>query len=147
MPTTEHLSLVNPLVTFQIRTLNVIQRAKRDSRILKERAEYLTAVQNRQALTNRIIAGATDDDERKRRWDAADPDLIARVNAYYDAEQALFNSVIVPAAITAALVSVKGMDGVSQVSDFLDNAPDALIEECYQLCDEASGLTVDRQKN
>lgn len=157
-------STSSPGVFFTIRHLNQIQRAKRDMPILKERAEYTQAVQSQQAVLESIwgsVKRATFEDgeagdkafaaARNELYVAAPAEVKAKADLFYEQQDGIFRSVILPATIRAALVQIEGLliDGkqILTVDDFLEQAPDTLIDEVWRLCSEASGLTADQQKN
>lgn len=139
---------------FTVRTLNQYQRAKRDAENLEYRAKYVEVVTAKNALVDMIVPKAVSDrDERaKILEEKITPEQNARLNALYDQEVALYNAHIVPALIRCALVQIEGLiDGegkqVLAVDHFLECAPDELLKEVCELCEKASGLTGEQQKN
>jgi hypothetical protein len=59
--------------------------------------------------------------------------------------------VLLPAEVGAALVQIEGLtiDGkkIATVEDFLESAPDTLLDEAWELCRSVSALSEDQQKN
>jgi hypothetical protein len=144
--------------------INSIKRAKRDAKILAERAEYVRTVEEQRALLRGIFgdvvrerfAEGEDGDreyaaERQRLWAAAATDTRQRVDALQEKHEAVFRAVIMPAEIGAALVAVEGLviDGkkITAVEEFLEAAPDALLDEAWELCRSVSALSEDQEKN
>jgi hypothetical protein len=113
-------------VKFTVRVLNKIQRAQRDLELIPHQAE-----------TTRIF-------ERMKAIE--DPKSIEylELDARYGV---LINLHFKPAYIRAGLISVEGFEGIETAADLIDRGPDSLIDEVYEKCYLASGLTTEQQKN
>ena len=150
---TRHQSKVDDSVFFTIRTLNQIQRARRDAKNLEGRQKYTEAVSARSSLVDDVVPRAmSDEGERIKTWnEKATPDQIRRLDMLADQEGILLASIIMPMVLSAALVGIEGLiieaKQILTVEDFIDNAPDKLIQDAYDFCVKASGLTDEQQKN
>ena len=150
---TRHQSTVDDSVYFTIRTLNQIQRARRDAANLDGRQKYIEALVARRSLVDDVVPRVMrEEQERITAWnEKATPDQIRRLDELADREATLLNSVIIPMVLGAALVTIEGLMADSKqiitVEDFIEHAPDALIKDAYDFCEKASGLTDDQQKN
>lgn len=127
-----------PGVTFTVRRLNKIQRSVRDLPVMEPRMRYTE-------ISERYF-------ELKGRKEQTPETL--RETKMLDYEAGLvINEHLKPASIRAALVSIEGLeiDGKPATVDSLlaDGSPDtdALIDEIYQACEIAAGLTGTQQKN
>lgn len=156
-------SKVMPGVWLTVKILNKVQHAKRELGILEQRAKYTRAIQDREALVNRMCATVkreafTGEDAESRYEKARDEAFLAgpagdreRAIALRAEYEAIGDAVLLPAIIKAALVQIEafhvGPEAIITVEQFLENAPDALLDEALTMCNEASGLTVDQQKN
>jgi len=124
-------SKVLPGVTFTVRRLNQIQRAKRDFGLIEERGRYTELYERYKALP--------DDAEH----------LVAR--AKLDHEMGLIiNAHFKPAYIRAGLVSIEGyqIDGTAPSADkLIESGDELLVDEIYLACEVASGLSAAAQKN
>lgn len=128
-PTVDHASKSFDGVTFTVRVLNNIQRAKRDLALLPQKAELTR-------LTSRL-----DDLRKQDNFDTVE-------ELRLDAEIGLLTNIhIKPALISAGLISITGADGISNAAELIDHGPDDLIDEVYVACFMASGLTHYQQKN
>lgn len=144
-------SKVNESVHFTIRALNTIQRAKRDLSLLTEKAKMRDLITKRNEILEKIYGPETDEAKRAELYKNAPPEAVAENNRMYEEAETIGGTTIIPATIRAGLVKVEGLtiDGVPIVDAeaFIDNAPDALIDEAYKLCSEASALDSDARKN
>lgn len=152
-----HGSKVMPGVTFVVRTLNKIQRARRDFPIADHVYEYQEAFgEALRLLPDGFLKISTDTPEgikaRIAALAAMEPATArARSMADYRAEL-IENEHLKPAYIRAGLVSITGaeIDGIPVTPDTLLESSadfDALIDEIYDACREASGLTAAQVKN
>ena len=150
---TRHQSKVDDSVFFTVRTLNLIQRARRDAANLDGRQKYTEAVSAQSSLVDDVVPRALrGEQERIKTWtEKATPDQNRRLDELADREATLRYSIIIPMVLGAALVTIEGLMADSKqiitVEDFIEHAPDALINEAFELCQKASGLTDDQQKN
>lgn len=140
-------------VTFTIRTLNQFQRAQRDIGIAKERLEYSRKYKEMDEARNRYAPTLKEltDETARRELIAALPHNQQMELASMNQELEMMRSLhLVSSSIKAGLVSVAGLtvDGSTVSKDnFMDLANDALIDEVYAACEEASGLNEEQQKN
>lgn len=167
-------------VSFHIRTLNAVQRARRDASVASQRHEYSRLVNEARAIYKKV-AGITDTpftsalkaelsklalpeehavSKGLARFLSAE-EIDAKMAALTAAERAqldelndranlIDNEHLVPATIRAALVEVTGyeIDGKpATVEAFISDAPDELLNEAYDACTGASGLTAEQAKN
>ena len=137
-----------PQISFTLRVLNHIQRARRDANVAEELAQYREKIRRSARLYNEVIAGV-DESGRAAALEAnSNADEIARLN---DEANRIYLSVIVPNALRACYVSIDGIglvDGQElTVEALLDSAPEDLLEEMVNRCEATSGLTEDQQKN
>lgn len=156
-------SKVDPSVWFHIRSLNLIQRSKRDAAILKERDEYRRALREKLSIIE-AVAGPNESDKQpedqrpayyEARWQAfmskRTLEQAGKYEAALERELSTFHADIMPAVIKAGLVSIEGLQcegkQVLKIEDFLETPNDALLEEVYRLCEEASSLTDEAIKN
>jgi hypothetical protein len=129
-----------PGVTFVVRTLNKIQRAKRDLPVMATR-QHLAGLIREYSPINEIPA-----EERT-------PEQAARLGLIEAEYEWLLDQEIYPAVIHAGLVSVDGIevDGKPATADLLIESAgadyDELIEEIYAACNRAAGLTPAETKN
>lgn len=177
-----HESKAVPGVTFVVRTMNKIQRARRDFPIAEKVFEFEEALQEWRsllpkgfwevnglrlkiaALNGRIAAGedvpATELAEAEEALsvaresaDAGDTPAAQRSRALADQRAALIRDEhMKPAVIRAGLVSIEGAqvngEPVTVASLIASSADfDELLDEIYEACEQASGLTVKQQKN
>jgi hypothetical protein len=144
--------------------INVIKRAKRDAPILNARSEYTRLVEEQRAALRGIFGEVSRDRfpegdagdldfaaARNTLWDAAPLDVRGRIDELQERHEVIFRSVIMPAEIAAALVAVEGLtvDGkkIASVEEFIEAAPDALLDEAWVLCRSVSALSEEEQKN
>ncbi len=144
-----------PEVSFTVRVLNRIERARRDAGIAAHRAEFSRLERERAALLRSLIPGA--DFESSSGAVAANERVMAlpladkeRLFALKEEADIVHSAQIVPAEIRAALISITGLecDGVpATVESVIASAPDELIIEIHAACVSASGLTAEQEKN
>lgn len=169
-------STSTPGVSFTVRTLNKIQRAERDLPIAEQAFEFGLVSEEYFSLlpkgwteresARKRVAKLSVDQPDSAELAAAKEELRVIEASVVDTPEAekrrrfldyraglLRDLYIKPAAIQAALVSVAGLeiDGVPATPEtLLDHTGadyDALIEEIYQSCESAAGLSADQQKN
>jgi len=141
---TPHESKSVPGVRFTTRTLNSIQRARRDASIAEHRREYTRLTTELQLLVSKHVKGETGE-ERAACYEALPLDVKLSIQRLEDESRIVLDQHITPAVIEAALVSIEGE--TFTLENLADEAPDALIEEIVTACSAASGLTADQQKN
>jgi hypothetical protein len=126
-----------PGVTYVIRRLSKLQRAKRDIPVLAERVKFTELYKEYQKL-----------DEPK---DAAVHETNAPRLAALDYEMGLLmDAHLKPAAIRAGLVSIEGfaVEGYAQAADaVIQCGDDSLIDEIWGHCEALAGLSGEQQKN
>lgn len=128
---TEHKSTEIDGITFTVRTLNVIQRARRDAGIADERIRYTNLLREYQALS-----------EEEKSLDAG-PELVYRITL-------LLNEYLIPAALRAGLISISGIEIDSKPATaemLIESGPDDLLMEIFERCEETAGLSGDDSKN
>lgn len=129
-----------PGVSFTVRTLNRIQRAKRDLPVMATRQHLSGLIREYGPLFETPAADRT----------PAQTQRIALIDAEYSWLQ---DQEIYPSVIRAGLVSVDGLeiDDKPATADSLIEATgadyDELIEEIYKACSDAAGLTPTETKN
>jgi hypothetical protein len=127
-----------PGVTFTIRTLNRIQRARRDLPVMATRQHLSGLIREYGPLQ-----------ENPKRTPAQDQRL-ALIEAEYSWLQ---DQEIYPSVMRAGVVSIDGLeiDGKPATADSLIESTgadyDELIEEIYMACSAAAGLTPTETKN
>lgn len=141
---TTHESKAVPGVNYTTRTLNSIQRARRDSTIAEHRREYTRLTTELNLLLAKHMKGDTDE-ARKLAYETLPLDVKLSIHDLEDLSRVVLDQHITPAVIGAALVSIEG--GEFTLENLAEEAPDALIEEIVTACSAASGLTADQQKN
>lgn len=122
-----HESKVHPGVTFKVKQLNQLERAKRDAAVLD----------HQHRLSDLLSAHGKTEDEQEKRRIAMDIESI--VSVY-----------LKPSIIRAGLLEVSGVtiDGQpATVDTLLAHAPDTLLEEIMEACAAGAGLTDEQQKN
>jgi len=130
-PRVTHESTAVPGVRYTVRTLNQIQRAKRDLEVFPHRAKIAELM----AEMGRI----PENDENFTKRARLDMEIGLLINQHMK-----------PAYLRAGLVSIEGVtiDGrEASVADVIDYGDDALVDEIYAACAVASGITVEQQKN
>lgn len=138
--TITHESQALPGVSFTVRRLNVIERAKRDAKMLPARSRYSDILDRM-----RTLSVDPDADDYK-----SAPGKENQFNAAWSELIHVENGEIRPAYIRAGLVSVDGLtiDGAAPtVEAFLAGAPDPLIIEVFAACRAASDLQEELRKN
>ena len=138
--TITHESAALEGVKFTVRRLNYIDRCQRDMAMLDDRAAAAD-------LTRRIALVSDEGEDGKRTAHPGKEQEFSRLNAEHSM---LYQSRIVPAYIRAGLVSVEGVevDGKpADVGTFTKWASDALLDEVFAACYQASDLTDEQRKN
>lgn len=133
--TRESMSL--PGVSFTVRRLNQIERARRDFSIADETLKIAELI-TRHAQLN--------PGEEKR----LSPDEAAEVGRINQELDFLVNMHLKPSAIRAGLVSIDGLqiDGEEATTEILiARGPRELVEEVWQACQESAGLGDEERKN
>lgn len=135
-------SKVHPGVTFKVRSLSRRDRAVREFDLIEARA----ALQDIQSEWL-PIAPPEEGVEDKRT-----PEQVKHASVLWMKHAAIFERDIKPAVIKSALVSIEGVEiaGVVVTPETLFSGGsqlDALIDEIYQACEHASGLTEEQAKN
>ena len=131
-------SSTTPGVTFTVRRLNRVQRARRDLTVIGPRMKFTAAIERYREL-EALKARTAEHDTEMRALDY-EVGLIA-------------NNDLKPASITASLVSIAGLeiDGLpATVQTLIENGgpdTDALMDEIYLACEEASSLSGADAKN
>jgi hypothetical protein len=141
-----------PEVSFTVKALNVIERARRDMSMAAARSECLRLNRERDALLKALLP-RTDGDFSGYTY--AEIETLAeadkqRVYLLLEQSDLVHNSEILPAEIRAALVSVEGIESGGQpatIETVLSAAPSDLIDEIHAACISASGLTGEQEKN
>lgn len=141
-PIVSQESTVTPGVTFKVRSLSKIERAKREFPLMDARFQIAD-------LANEWLAIKPPEDGEEDIRTAKDVRRARFIDVQY---QLLMDSVIKPAVLRAGVVSIHGLkiDGKAAGIDSLiagGNALDDLIEEIFEACQEASGLTEQQRKN
>jgi hypothetical protein len=127
-----------PGVSFTVRTLNKIQRARRDLPVMATRQHLAGLIREYSPLQ---------DTPDRTPAQSARLDLIEAEYSWLQDQE------IYPSVIRAGLVSVDGLeiDGQPATADSLIESTgadyDLLIEEIYQACASAAGLTATETKN
>jgi len=134
-----------PGCKFTVRTLNSIQRARRDASIAEHRREYTRLTTELAALLKRHI-GEGDAEYRRTKLEALEPSMSLELSSLDDQARLIMDEFINPACIRAALVSIEGVEGIT-LETLFDEASDELLDEVAKACSEASGLTAEQQKN
>jgi len=134
-----------PGVSFTVRTLNSVQRARRDAAIAEQRREYTRLTTELAALVQQHIGSGTAE-QRSAKLTALEPGVSLQMASLDDEARLIYDQHIAPAMVRAALVSIDGPDGLT-VETLFDEAPDELIEEIAKSCGDASGLSAEKQKN
>lgn len=144
-----YTSEVYPEVSFTVRVLNHIQRARRDLGI----AEHLEAYAKHDARRASMVAeavGAEADPAKRSELIAKSPRAGEIFKAVADREM-IYEAHIQPAEIRAGLVEVKGLEidgsATPTVDQVIASAPDDLLKEIAKRCNESAGLTAEQQKN
>ena len=138
-------------VAFTVRTLNTTKRAERDAKIAAERLQYTRLSAERATKFKELVGEDGTPEERNAKVNAMP--LEKRVDLLYLDEQAqhIYDSVIAPSTIRAALISVTGLElnGVKEpkVEQIIADAPDELLAEIHEACVRGSGLTEGEAKN
>jgi hypothetical protein len=137
-------------VSFTVRRLNVIQRARRDGALLAHRAEWRKRLAEYAAFRREQL-GEMKAEERDAKIAALAPDVQARLMTLeHEADQIHFGHIL-PGTILAAFHSVDGffINGKNSQTpqEFIESAPDELLIEVYEACEAASGLSEEQQKN
>lgn len=129
-----------PGVTFVVRTLNKIQRAKRDLPVMATR-QHLGTLVREYAPIDAIPAEDRTPEQTKR---------LGQIDAEYEW---LLIQEIYPSVIRAGLVSIEGLEidekpaSAASLIEATGADYDALIEEIYAACNRAAGLTPTEIKN
>ncbi len=143
-------SKLYPGAVYKIRTLNTIQRAKRDAAIASHRLEYTRLNAERQTIYKHLAGDTGTDEEKLERVNAHPVEKRLPILDFDQKAQCILDEHIVPATIRAALISVDGIeiDGAKPtVETLLENAPDGMLTEIYAACVNGSGLTEGEAKN
>jgi len=128
-----HESKALPGVTFIIRRMNQIQRARRDAKIIDARVRI-------SELTDQL-KGIPEDGTATEKLQRAKLDAQIGIEIV---------TAIKPAYVRAGLVSVDGLTIDSQPvkpEDLIESGQDDLLDEVYEACVGASGLSADQSKN
>ena len=137
-------------VVFHVRTLNVIQRAIRDSEISEHRHEHSRLLTERAVQFEALVGKTGTPEERTVRANLLPPDSKAAILNLDEAAELIFNQHIAPATIRKALASIDGyeIDGAPATAELMIlHAPDDLLRECFEACERGSGLTEEQAKN
>lgn len=137
-------------VEFQVRTLNMIQRAVRDAGISEHRLEYSRLSAERVALNDKLLGKDGTVEEREKRFDALSTDDRFKIIDLNNRAELIHQQFVAPATIKAALIGVTGyeIDGKpADAESIILNAPDDLLQEAYDACTNASGMTGEETKN
>jgi hypothetical protein len=143
-------SVLFPGVEYTIRTLNVVQRAKRDAKVATQRAEYARLTAERQSALAKLIGVGGTDEERTAKYDALAATDRAKDQTLFEAIERILQEYLVPANIEAALISVSGYEIDGAAPDWkllIEHAPDTLLAEVHRACTTGSCLTGDEAKN
>lgn len=129
-----HESKSLPGVRFTVRRLNQIQRARRDGKIIDARVRI-------SELTDQLNSLPKEDSEPGLKLQRA------RLDAQIGIE---IVTIIKPAYIRAGLLSVEGLtiDGQPvKPEDLIESGQDDFLDEVYEACVTASGLSAEQEKN
>jgi hypothetical protein len=140
---TVHESKTHPGVKFTIRTLNDVQRSRRDISLLDQTERMTDLGRQLNALP------PTPKAEEKDATPPPDPHAAER-NRIYKAMNVIEGVHFKPAYIRAGLVKIEGLefDGrTATVESVIEDAPDDLQAEIYRECLLASGLTAEQEGN
>ena len=143
-------SKIVPGVEIVVRTLNVVQRAKRDAKVACHRAEYSRLLAERRTLLDKLIGKDGTDAEREEKYQNLPADQKAQDQTLFEQSECILQQHLVPATIQAALIEVRGyeIDGApATVETLIEHAPDAFLGEVYNACVFGSGLTGEEAKN
>lgn len=144
------LSKKYPGVAFQIRTLNMIQRAIRDAGIADHRLEYSRLSAERGALNDSLLGKEGTVEEREKRFDALPQADRLKIIDLNNQAELIHQRFIAPATIKAAFAGITGLEIDGDVPDaekLIRDAPDELLQEIYDACLDGSGLTDGEAKN
>ena len=158
MPTLKTISIedskIFPGVKYKIRTLNQIRRARRDAAIAAERLEYTRLTSERAQLFKALVGEDGTQEERTAKANMLPPEKLMRIWDLDQRAEAIRVQTIIPSTIRAAVISIENLESlaledvdVSDIGSILENGPDALIDELYILCLQASQLTAEEAKN
>lgn len=138
----------HPQISYTLRVLNHIQRARRDTVIAEDLALYREKIRRATRFYAEAIAGADEAGRAAAIEASPHADEIARLN---DEANRIYLSTIVPNAFRACFVSIEGIgleDGQELTAEaMLASAPEDLLEEIVDRCEQTSGLSGDQQKN
>lgn len=144
-------SKVHPGCSFTVRTLNTIQRARRDSTVSAARLTYTQAHAELETLRKSYIGEGGSAEERIERYKALKPEQRVRLDDLMDQERRIYEEKILPAEVKAALLSIIGLEidgeAITTAEAFLETAPDELLAEVHDQCINSSGLTEEETKN
>lgn len=139
-----------PGAVFVIRTLNSIQRARRDASIAEQRLEFTRVSAELAALRKALIGNDGTVEDNRAKYDALSIDDKMKLDFLAAKQNSLYEEYVVPANLKAGIVKIEGLklDGqVVETVEQLYEAPDALINELYEQCQAAAGLSEEEQKN
>lgn len=149
-----HQSKSAPDVSFTVRCLNVMQRARRDAAIADRKIRYSQLLADQRALLKAAIPGFYEEEDPNKRADLLKtlaPDKANELAEIQFKAALLLDEHIRPAIVKAGLLSIDGLvlDGqaVTAPEAFLECAPDELLDEVYEACESASSLTDAERKN
>jgi hypothetical protein len=145
------VSTAQPEVSYTVRRLNMIQRSKRDALVAEQRLEYTKLTMEVRALTEQLIGTEGTPEERAATISQLPTDQRAKLMDIQHHMELLLNEHLIPASIRAGLIAVQGLttdDGKAiTVEQFMESAPDDLIEEAFRACEAHASLSEDQQKN
>jgi len=147
--TVTYTSETHPDVTFTVRVLNLIQRAKRDLGIADHLTAYAENEQKREAIL-RDICGEEKDPAKRTTLVQASSRAAELAKVHVDSNM-IYEAHIQPAEIRSGLVKVQGLEiddcAAPTVEQVIAWAPDDLLREIAKRCNENAGMTADQQKN
>jgi hypothetical protein len=130
-------SQARPGVSFRVRVLSKIQRARLDAELLQPRSESIVMLSKIRAWSDE--SGVPRDEFAVELFEAD-----AKMRAVLDER-------VKPAVMRHGLISVEGFTvsgrEVIRAEEFIELAPEDLFEEAYEACSSASGLSAEAQKN
>lgn len=145
-----HESKVEPGAKFTVRALNYIQRARRDSGVSKQRLEYSRMLGQLGRMQKENL-GEGDYESRKAKFDALPETVRQQMDTLSFESANILHEHLIPSALRAGLISIDGLviegASVKTVEELLESAPDELLDEIYQACEKAAGLTAEERKN
>jgi hypothetical protein len=142
-----HESKAHPGVTFRVKQLNQLERAKRDASLLQHQQRLAELLGEYRSME--MERPDPEDDSKVQRYiPEGDAKEAARLSAEMDSIIAVH---LKPQIIRYGLAGIDGVtttDGKqATVDEVLSFAPDSLLDEIFEACTAGAGLTSEQQKN